>query len=177
MSKSEITFQAAVAGLLAGDFSRLAPLFTDDAGQRCAVIEWYKQGLFANEPQALAEALTCACFNGCVSVAETLLNENVDAEAGNGTGMNALHWAADRGQLEVVRLLLQRQMPLETRNMYGGTVLSGTVWAFFHEPRANHLKIIEALLEAGAQADAVEYPTGNVQIDGLLQRYNMNPQR
>ncbi len=33
--------------------------------------------------------------------------------------------------------------------MYGGTVLSATVWASFHERQAEHLPIIEALLEAG----------------------------
>ena len=92
MSKPEIAFQAAVAGLLAGDFSRLAPLFAvQDVGQRCAILVWYEQGLFVNEPKALAEALTCACFFGCTTVAETLLTRGVDAEAGNGTGLNALH--------------------------------------------------------------------------------------
>lgn len=37
MKKNDLAFQDAVAGLLAGDFSRLAQLFTDDvpdAGQR-----------------------------------------------------------------------------------------------------------------------------------------------
>lgn len=172
MKKNDFTFQDAVAGLLAGDFSRLAHLFANDAhSPRCTIIEWYEQGLFTTEPQALAEALTCACFNGFTSVAETLINRGVDIEAGNGTGLNALHWAANRGHLEVERLLLQHQAKLETRNMYGGTVLSATVWAFFHEPRAEHLQIIEALLEAGARVDAVEYPTGNVKIDELLQRH------
>ncbi len=174
LKKNESVFQTAVAGLLAGDFSRLAPLFADDApdaGQRCAIIEWYEQGLFANKPKALAEALTCACFNGCATVAVTLLKHGVNAEAGNGTGLNALHWAANRGQLAVVRLLLQHRTPLETRNMYGGTVLSATVWAAFHEPRAEHLQIIEALLDAGARVDAVEYPTGKPQLDELLRRH------
>lgn len=174
MSKNEVVFQDALAGLLAGGFSRLAPLFANDApeaGHRCTIVEWYEQGLFANEPQALAEALTCACFLGCMTVAETLLNQGVDAEAGNGTGLNALHWAANRGQLECVRLLLEHQTPLETRNMYGGTVLAATVWAALHEPRADHLLIIETLLNAGARVEEAEYPTGNAQIDELLHRY------
>jgi hypothetical protein len=174
MKKNEIVFQDAVAGLLAGDFSRLAPLFADDvpdAGQRCAIIAWYELGLFVNEPKALAEALTCACFLGCTTVADYLLHQGVDAAAGNGTGLNALHWAANRGQLDVVRLLLQRKTPLETRSMYGGTALGTAVWSALHEPRADHLQIIEALLNAGARLDDVEYPTGNEQVDELLRRH------
>jgi hypothetical protein len=128
----ETTFQEIITGLLAGDFSRLAPLFADDApeaGRRCAIIGWIEQGLFVKEPKALAEALTCACFNGCTSVAETLLKQGVDPEAGNGTGLNAFHWAVNRRQLEIVRLLLGRQTRLETRSMYGGTMLGTTVAA------------------------------------------------
>ncbi|MBI3425926.1 MAG: ankyrin repeat domain-containing protein [Acidobacteria bacterium] len=174
MGSNKIVFPDAIAGLLAGDFSRLAPLFADDkpeAGQRCAIIVWVEQGLFANEPKALAEALSCACFLGCTTVAETLIQHGVNAEAGNGTGLNALHWAANRGQLEVVRLLLQHQTPLETRSMYGGTALGTAVWAAIHEPRGDQLPIIEALLDAGARVDEAEYPTGNEQIDELLRRH------
>ena len=174
MSKNQIEFQDAIAGLLAGDFSRLAPLFADDApgtGQRCAIIAWVEQGLFTNEPKALAEALTCACFLGCTTVAETLLQQGVDAEAGTGTGLNALHWAANRGQLEAVRLLLKHQTPLETLSMYGGTALGTAVWAAIHKPRGNQVQIIEALLNAGARVDEGEYPTGNPQIDELLRHH------
>jgi hypothetical protein len=70
--------------------------------------------------------------------------------------------------LEAVRLLLRHQTPLETRSMYGGTVLGTAVWAAIHEPRGNQLQIIEALLNAGARVDEAEYPTGNPQIDELL---------
>ena len=56
LNNNETVFQTVVAGLLAGDFSRLAPLFADDApaaGQRCAILVWYEQGLFVKEPKAL----------------------------------------------------------------------------------------------------------------------------
>ncbi len=52
-NQMKTSFQDAVAGLLAGDFSRLAPLFADDvsaAGQRCALIAWIEQGLFLDTP-------------------------------------------------------------------------------------------------------------------------------
>lgn len=86
--------------------------------------------------------------------------------------MNAVHWAANRGQLEVVRLLLSRKAPLELRNTYGGTVLGCTVWSAVHEPKPDHVRIIEGLLEAGADAKQAEYPSGRVDVDAVLRRFS-----
>jgi hypothetical protein len=158
-------FRDAVQGLKAGDFSRLEPLFNDDSpadGHRCRIIEWYEAGLFTDEPRALREALTCACFLGRTSVADYLLAQGVDPSAGANTGLDGFHWAANRGQLETLMLLIGRKAPLETRSMYGGTVLGTAVWSAI---------IIEALIEAGARLDGVGYPTGNERIDKVLRRY------
>jgi hypothetical protein len=175
-SEDHLLFQEAVRGLLAGDFSRLAPLFdTTPDGCRCPIIEWYEAGLFAAEPKALEEAFTCACFNGRTAVVEYLLARGIDSSGGANTRMNAFHWAANRGQFNVVRLLIQSGSSLETRNMYGGTVLGTAVWSAINEPRANHLNIIEALIEAGAQLGEVKYPTGNDRVDDLLRRYGAAP--
>jgi hypothetical protein len=146
----------ALQGLMRGDFSRLEPLFTPDftpAGERCRIIKWYEQGAFENEPQALAEAFTCACFLGRTGIADFLLTRGVDPSAGTGTGLSGFHWAANRGNLETVELLIKRKALIEQQNSYGGTVLGGTLWAAFNEPRTDHLCIIEALLAAGAQVE------------------------
>lgn len=165
-------FQAAVAGFRRGDFTASAPLFENHTPSgACAIIRWLKEGRFRDAPDALQEAFTCACFMGETHVALELLANGVDPQGGSATGMNALHWAADRGQLETVRMLLERQPLLEVRNMYGGTVLGGTIWSAIHEPRPAHAQIIETLLKAGARWDAVEYPTGVASIDGLLEQY------
>jgi len=148
-----------------GDFTRLAPLFD---GSSCQIIEWYDAGLFAAEPEALAEAFTCACFNAKVQVVEYFLSHGVDPNGGINTGMNALHWVVNRGQMDVVEILLRHDAALETRNMYGGTALGTAIWSAFNEPKPRHLEIIAALLGAGARTDAVDYPTGNQQIDELL---------
>ena len=163
----------AMRGLERGDFSRLVPLFMDDPALDggCRIIAWFEGGLFDNEPKALAEALTCACFNGRTSVVEYLLDKGVDPASGANTGMNAFHWAANRGQRQTVKLLIERKAPLEIKNMYGGTVLGCTVWSAIHEPRRDHLAIIKALLEAGANVEAAEYPSGNARVDELLRRY------
>jgi hypothetical protein len=165
VDQDDVSFQDAVRGLFAGDFSRLEPLFDED---RCRIIEWHEAGLFADEPKALTEALACACFLGRTAVVEHLLMAGVDPSAGANTGLNGFHWAANRGQLGVVILLIQRQAPLETLSMYGGTVLGTTVWSAINEPRPDHIQIIEALLKAGARRDGVGYPTGNDRVDRVL---------
>ena len=172
--EDDARFHDAIQGLNRGDFSRLEPLFEPRpgfAGKRPQIIEWYDDGRFSNESKALTEALTCACFNGKTSVAEYLLKQGVEPSAGAGTGLDALHWAANRGQLETVRLLIQSKAPLESRNMYGGTALGTAVWSAINEPRPDHLAIIEELLAARASRDDVGYPTGDERIDAVFRRH------
>lgn len=64
MSSSAPSFRDAIHGLLRGDFSRLEPLLDNQ------VVEWHRPGSFEGEPEALAEAFSCACFNGHTDVAE-----------------------------------------------------------------------------------------------------------
>lgn len=172
-NEDDSLFRDAVRGLVAGDFSRLDPLFEDRpnvGGRHCQIIEWFEANLFANEPQALAEALTCACFNGRTEVVDYLLSRGVEAPGGANTGLNGFHWAANRGQLDVVMLLIHRQAPLETPSMYGGTVLGTAVWSAINEPGPDHLRIIEALIKAGAQVDDVGYPSGSESVDEVFRR-------
>lgn len=164
-------FSDAVAGLLAGDFSRLAPLFAQAADSSSSpIVRWHEAGLFRLEPDALKEAFTCSCFNGYVEVAEHLLAHGMEPAGGMATGLNAFHWAANRGQLEAVRLLIRHRAPLEVRNSYGGTVLGCAVWSAVHEPRPDHPRIVEALLDAGAAVKEATYPSGDERIDALLRR-------
>jgi hypothetical protein len=175
-SEDDFSFRDAVRGLELGDFSRLEPLFVEaepQNGQPCRIVTWYDKGFFDGEPKALNEALTCACFNGRTLVADFLLKKGVDPVAGANTGLNAFHWAVNRGHLDTVKLLLERKAPLEIKNMYGGTVLSTAVWSAINEPRADHLAIIEALIAAGAKLDAVGYPTGNERVDEVLRKHGV----
>lgn len=181
MRGEPITWEDALRGLKRGDFSASEPIFRASAGQpdmleNAPVVRWHREGHFAAEPAALAEALTCACFLGYTRVAEYFLDCGVDLLAGNATGLNALHWAANRGKVDALRLLLARcrgraDRPLESLNMYGGTVLGCATWSVVHEPRAGQMAAIEALLEAGANPAAAEYPSGSAAVDELLRRY------
>ena len=170
-STNDPAFRDALQGLRNGDFSRLAPLFSGEAGRPEQIIKWHEEGHFRNEPEAVAEALTCACFLGEIEVAEYLLRRGEEPSGGAGTGLNAFHWAANRGQLEAVRLLLRWKAPLGTRNMYGGNVLETAVWSAIHEPRPGQRDVIEELLKAGARLEIGEWPTGNQKVDAILQQY------
>ena len=171
-TENEMNFGEVVRGLIAGDFSRLAPLFEPPAdGSACPITRWYDRGLFTHEPKALAEAFSCACFNGFTQVVEYFLSKGIDPNGGINTGLNAFHWAANRGQLEVVEVLLRHHASLETRNAYGGTALGCAAWSAVHEPRPKHFAIIEALLNAGANVSAAEYPSGDDRVDEVLRRY------
>lgn len=166
----ELTFDDLVASLHRGDFSLLAPVFEDPpAGSRLA--GWIEAGRFAADASALNEAATCACFLGRTAWVEYLLDHGADPIAGAGTGLNGFHWAANRGQLETVKALIARRLPMESRNSYGGTVLGSAVWAAVNEPRATHPSIIAALLLAGADVREAAYPSGNEGIDTLLRRF------
>ncbi len=171
-NQEDARFREAVQGLIRGDFSALEPLFVATTAERPKILDWYDAGYFREEPAALDEALSCACFNGRTEVADYLLGRGVDPAHGAGTGMNAFHWAVNRGKFDAVRLLLRYNAPLEARNMYGGTVLGAVVWAALHESKPDHLAIMEVLLAAGARTEEAGYPTGNQAIDALLRRHN-----
>jgi hypothetical protein len=171
---NELSVEETVRGLLAGDFSRLEPLFRCGAGQKqCRIIAWFEEGRFKNEKEASAEAFTCACFNGCVEVVEYLLARGADVSGGIRTGLNAVHWAANRGQLEAVRILLRHMAPLETLNNYGGTVLGCAVWSAMNEPKSKHAEIIDELIRAGAKTDVLEGLTGSAEVDEVLKRHGI----
>src|SRR5262245_34821416 len=96
-TENDPVFRDAIQGLRRGDFSRLEALFVDEADGRARIVKWHQEGRFLDEPQALEEALTCACFLGRASVATYLLTQGVDPSGGIGTGLNAIHWAVNRG--------------------------------------------------------------------------------
>ena len=164
-------FRDALAGLKGGDFTRLTPLFFARGDAKPRIIDWHERGMFDAHSKELDEALSCACFVGALDVVDRLLDAGLDVTCGTMTGLDGVHWAANRGQLAVVKRLIDRHAPIETINMHGTTVLGTAVWSAINEPRADLLAIIEALLEAGAAVGASGYPSGDPDVDRLLERY------
>jgi hypothetical protein len=120
-----------------------------------------------SEAKLLVEqAFIYACQYGHNNICEFLLDQGVDPVSQAGVGQTGLHYAAHYGQLETVKMLIERDAPLEVKNMYGGTVLGQALWSAFNEPRKHHLQIVEALIAAGAVIE----PDWNKWIDELRRR-------
>jgi hypothetical protein len=119
-----------------------------------------------------------ACGFGRQSIATFLLDQEVDPAARDGNAMTALHWAAASRCMDLVVRLVGQGAPLEAQNTWGGTVLDSTVWFAVNSPRTTpcsshgYPAIIDALLVAGSNAAAViPFPTGDVELDGVLRRH------
>ena len=162
----------AAAGLGRAD---LVGQFIDDDGRLkpdvpLAAVRWPR---VQKDPRAHLElALIWAAGFGRTGVVDLLLRKGADLGGKDNQGFTALHSAAFYGHLETVELLLLRHAPLEAENVYGGTVLSSTIWASVHAGLdIDYVPIVQRLIAAGARIDAVEFPSGNRSIDDVLKRH------
>jgi len=137
-----------------GDLDRVKNYFDDDGS--------LKKGATTEQANS---GFIWACEYGMIDVASFLLGHGIDIAALT-NGMTALHWAIVGGQLDTIKLLLERNAPLEIKNSYGGTALGQALWAAFNEPRPQDLAIIEALIAAGAKIE----PDWDKYIDEVRRR-------
>jgi ankyrin repeat protein len=121
---------------------------------------------------------------GRAEVADFLLQMGVDKETYRQFKLTGRHWAAASGDIDTVKALLKHGAPLEAKNVWGGTPLGSAIWAATESdpndpvwPKADWVPIVELLLEAGANTDAVEYPTGHSRIDAVLLRHGAERRR
>jgi ankyrin repeat protein len=113
-----------------------------------------------------------ACEYGRNNVVDFLVKHGVDLWAHDVNGQTGLHWAVIGGRLDTIPLLLERGASLEATNFYGGTVLGQALWSALNGNRSiDYVPIVETLLNAGANPDAVDYPTGNARLDSVLRRF------
>lgn len=153
----------AAAGL--GRLDVVKSFFKDDGSRKTTASRKQLQSAFFH-----------ACGYGQKDVVEFLLSKGADLADGGQDGQTPLHWAVIIGQLEMVKLLLKYKPPLESRNMYGGTVLGQTMWSAGHggDPKV-YAEIIETLIAAGAEVPPRHVPV-NKSIDDLLRRYGSEPE-
>jgi hypothetical protein len=159
-------FRDAVHHLDAGNYSLLEELL---AQHRVSLMDLL---VSAGEPKVpMEQAFTWACMLGRTSDSAFLLDKGVDPLAGDNTGLNGFHYAVWHGHLDAVKVLIDRRVPLEVTNMYGGTVLGCATDGAKNHPQVDHPAIIEALLNAGARVEGADYPTGNERVDEVLRRH------
>jgi len=148
-----LLFQYAVAAMVRGDFSALESMVGGPEKFHEQIVVWYQQGYFGDEQETLAEVFSAACMLGHARTAEYLLYKGVDPYAGMKTGLSGFHYAASSGRLDVIKLLIDRKVPMEVKNMYNGTVFEQAIWSAVNEHTPNHAEIVEELIKAGAVVD------------------------
>jgi hypothetical protein len=118
-------------------------------------------------------AFAWSCKFARTGAAQFFLDVGANIESADGFKMTALHWAASNGMATIVEQLLGRGAQLEVENMWEGTVLGSTLHFAVHMPTpgVDYAAMVKRLLEAGANARAVEYPTKIPAIDALLRQH------
>ena len=93
-------------------------------------------------------------MRGDVEAVRALLQKGADVNEAQGDGMTALHWAADRGSLEIAEMLITAGA-----NVMASTRI-GDYTPLHVASRAGSAPVVEALLEAGSNMDAVTTNSG-----------------
>jgi ankyrin repeat protein len=96
-----------------------------------------------------------------------------DRAAPSWMGMTALHWAACRGNPEMLRELLEAGVPMLDAPGFGTPLHSALYqrWSSFgHRPgESDYLGVVRALLAAGVDIPAGLRPCGDAAIDALIE--------
>jgi ankyrin repeat protein len=95
-----------------------------------------------------------AASRGDKDAVRALLKDGADVNAPQGDGMTALHWAAERGDLDLTNLLV-----------YGGANVAavtriGKYTALHIAARSGSATVVKALVDAKADVDAASDPSG-----------------
>jgi hypothetical protein len=112
-----------------------------------------------------------AAFSHNLPALTLMLKLGFDVNTRGGEGFTPVAHAALRGDVEVVRTLIDRRADLEIRNDYGGTALESCQWGSlnFRDRLGDYPACAEALLKGGAR---LSYPHfGSDAVQAVLHRY------
>ena len=140
-----------VAGLLAAAFLALAGAdapATDSRGPYFPLAE----SSWTDSPVA------DAAMQGDEAAVRALLADGADVNAAQGDGMTALHWAADRGDAGIARMLLHAGAAAQTATRIGG-------YTPLHiAARSGSEAVVRLLLDAGADPGATTQDAGTTPL-------------
>ena len=109
-----------------------------------------------------------ACEYGRTGVVDFLLQKGVDVGERH-HGETGLHWAAYGGNLDVVKLLLDRKAPVDVKDeRFGGTPLGWALYGWQEGVRAargHYDKVVALLVSAGATVDPAWLTDEKVRAD------------
>jgi ankyrin repeat protein len=122
-----------------------------------------------------------ACSFGSTDVVKYFLDLGMDPADVDDNRMSLLHNACSGPHMDIVRLLLARKVPLEGKNVWGGTAINSTLHFAYEAKRwrpewtLQFVECIEALIAAGADLREVDYVVGVPEIDAVLDRHRPRP--
>lgn len=117
--------------------------------------------------------LHCAAWTGGLEAVKLLIERDADPSAVNSSGETPLYQAAMNGNQEVVEYLLgvvQKEVGLERRNNNGYTPLLAAV-------SFDHVDTVEALLDAGADINVLNYSGSGALIVAMDMAYSESIKR
>ncbi len=104
--------------------------------------------LLASAPAPADSPVADAAMRGDLAAVRALLADGADVNAAQGDGMTALHWAAERGDADLARMLLYAGAAIEPVTRIGG-------YTPLHvAARSGSAAVATILLDAGADAAA-----------------------
>jgi len=129
--------------------------------------------LAGKEGARVDAAFRIASSLGRTDAALALLALGADPTSQDAEGFTGLHLAAFRGHTATTKSLLTQpsvRATLDVKNIYGGTLLDGAIWAARKvDGSVDRVPAIRALIDAGADIDAVTpRPVDIPEIEALL---------
>lgn len=100
-------------------------------------------------PVAPVAPVADAAMRGDLATVRALLSKGVDVNAAQGDGMTALHWAANRGDVSLVSVLLRAKASVKA------TTRIGAYTPLHIASQGGNAPVVKALLGAGADARAI----------------------